>query len=51
MSWRSRLENTQNHTPEELGMSDLAHKDVGKAVKRIAELERREKALVRSLWN
>ena len=39
MSWRSRLENTQNHTPEDLGMSELAHKDVGEAVERIKELE------------
>jgi hypothetical protein len=39
MSWRSRLENTQNHAPEDLGMSELAHKDVGKAVELIKELE------------
>ena len=39
MSWRSRLENTQNHAPEDLGMTELAYKDVGKAVKRIKELE------------
>jgi hypothetical protein len=39
MSWRSRLENTQNHAPEDLGMTELAYKDVGKAVKRIQELE------------
>jgi len=39
MSWRSRLENTQNHAPEDLGMTDLAHQDVGKAMQYIQELE------------
>lgn len=37
--WRMRLESSQKYSPEDVLMTPIAHKDIGKALQRIERLE------------